>query len=272
MAEFITQNGRDSAFLGLREIANETGTSTATVHRLAKSLGFAGFREMQREFIKALKSEFGPSARFESTIEHSLEVHDGPVALQPLKAAMQRDVRLLEETLRLADPDGFVRAADLLAKAGTVYVLGQGLGLAPVAVLAHRLPRYGIPVVQLAGQVNALFNALLPIRSDDVLFISSFRTPVPASVSQAVEFVASRGSAVVALTDTPLSSLPKSATVTLYAKRSEEHEMASMAAPVSMINGLAMAIGVRRHDVAAELYASYEALVAGASKEIDDHA
>jgi DNA-binding MurR/RpiR family transcriptional regulator len=261
VADFLMEHADEAAFFNVREVARRSGTSTATVVRFAQTLGYAGYQELMEELQRNLTSRLGPAGRFEATLadfDGQGESHDA----NPLATAIQRDIENLRASLELVDDTDFAEAVSILGAARIVYLLGRGLARAPIEILAQRLPRLGIPVVVLDEPAPSLYNAILPLATEDCLVVSSFRTPNPPDVVRAAQFARSRGAPVLALTDHPVAPVARLATVSLFARRGPVNQMASMAAPVSLAGALAISLAMTRHEEAAAAYAAYEELIA----------
>ena len=54
IAEYITKNHREIVNMSIQELANNTYTSTTTIIRFCKKLGFNGYREFKVQFSQDL--------------------------------------------------------------------------------------------------------------------------------------------------------------------------------------------------------------------------
>src|SRR5919204_3559964 len=88
VAEFYVEHREEAAFLSAAEIAEQLGTSDATVVRAVKALGYSGIPELRRELIDALRARATPAVR--------LRRSPGGVGEDPLGHVIAREHELLE--------------------------------------------------------------------------------------------------------------------------------------------------------------------------------
>ena len=66
---YMIDNIEDLNKMGVRGIAKNNFTSTSTIMRLAKKLGYSGFLEMQYNLLSLTKNEYGDNLNESSFIE-----------------------------------------------------------------------------------------------------------------------------------------------------------------------------------------------------------
>lgn len=247
----------ETVFLGVRELSARTGTSTATVIRLAQELGFGGYPALLRALQQELLDRIHPTSRLATTLASVRE--SAPTEGDLLRLALQQDGNSLRETADLVSAAEFGAAVSILATARVVYLCGAGLSIAPVDVLAVRLRRLGIPTITAEASGPSLFNVVLSITSDDAMVAISSQ-PVPRELIAATSYATDKGAAVLAITDTQASPLQAHARVTLHAKRGPLTQLNSVVAPVAIANALAVGLAARRGEHASEMYAALEQL------------
>lgn len=257
VASFVVDHSSEAVFLGVREVAARTDTSSATVVRFAQSIGYAGYPALLEALQEQLLDVVNPTSRLSATLEEIDEELDSEPSL--LVHTVERDIATLRDTLGLVSGEEFVAAVDLLDRARVVYLAGFGLSAAPISTLAFRLRRLAIPVVEATTTGQDFYNTLLPMDADDVLVAVGFQ-PVPRMLLRAAAFAEGRGSGVIALTDTRSSPLQVHAQVALHAKRGPLTQLTSVVAPLGLANALAVALAGRRKDRAAAVYRDFEDL------------
>jgi DNA-binding MurR/RpiR family transcriptional regulator len=257
VAAYVADRPGEVVFLGVRELARRTGTSTATVVRLAQALGFSGYLTMLEQLQHELLEQIHPTARLASTLEDLRRSAIGDDDL--LRHVFEQDGNSLRETANLVAAEEFGRAVDILAAARIVYLCGAGLSAAPVHTLAVRLRRLGIPTITAEASGPSLYNVVLPVAADDAM-VAVASQPVPRELVAVARFATERGAAVIAITDTQVSSLQRHARVTLHAKRGPLTQLTSVVAPVAIANALAVGLAARLEKQAAAMYAAVEEL------------
>jgi DNA-binding MurR/RpiR family transcriptional regulator len=119
VADFLLKAGPRAGAMSAREIARATGTSDATVIRTARSLGFAGFRELKR-FVAGQTDDLP----LEERLRVSLDADPDPDA--ELWASIERQRTALETMGQTVAKADFRRANRVIAKAPYVWWSGVG--------------------------------------------------------------------------------------------------------------------------------------------------
>ncbi|MGW4337365.1 MurR/RpiR family transcriptional regulator [Rhodococcus koreensis] len=130
VAEVCLERSGDVVWGSVADLAAQSRTSSATVVRACRSLGYAGFRHLRG----ALLEELGASAR-ECSPRPQVDPASGADVLRSTFADMSEGLR---NTLGALDPVAVGRAVRLLAAADVVLVLGNGQS-APLAAASAAL-------------------------------------------------------------------------------------------------------------------------------------
>jgi len=161
-----------------------------------------------------------------------------------LRDLVVRDVTSLQDLLANISAEQISAAADMMEAADTIYLLGQ-LRSAPVAdLLRYMLTMLGKRTVLLDAGGGLATHIAKTIQPRDLLFAVSFRF-YATEVVNIVDEVAARGVPLVAITDSTLSPLAKSAKV-LFAIPEHEYTFSrSLAAPMCLAQALTVALAAR---------------------------
>lgn len=183
----------------LREVAEGSGVSEAMVVKVAKKLGFTGFRDFRSGLIDYYGSE---SASLHSEI--SAEDTAGEVVQKVFRTAMQA----LEETFAILDLEAFERAADYLHRARQRDFYGLG-GSAQIARdVSHKFLRIGIRTSVFDDAHMMMMSAAL-LTPDDVAVAYS-HSGTTSAVIEALELARRNGARTIAVTnyaDSPLAQM-----------------------------------------------------------------
>ena len=119
----------------LKEVADEAGVSEAMVIKIAKKLGFSGYRDFRQNVVDYVRVS-DPEMREE------LSPADSPREI--VNKVFGASKQALEETLAIADIEAYDRAADFIAGARQRDFYGVG-GSAQIARdVAHKFLRIGV--------------------------------------------------------------------------------------------------------------------------------
>lgn len=188
----------------LREVSEGSGVSDAMVVKVAKKLGFAGFREFRQGLVDYNASD--------TAALHSEIMPDdtaGEVVQKVFRTAMQA----IEETFAILDLAAFERAADYLHRAKQRDFYGLG-GSAQIARdVAHKFLRIGVRASVFDDAHMMMMSAAL-LGPDDVAIAFS-HSGNTAAVVDAVELARRNGARTIAVTNYPDSPVARIVDVVL---------------------------------------------------------
>lgn len=188
----------------LKSIADSSGVSEAMVVKVAKKLGFAGFREFRRGLIDYYLSD---SASLHSEI--SADDTSGEIVQKVFRTAMQA----LEETFAILDLQAFNRAADFLHLAKQRDFYGFG-GSAQIARdVSHKFLRIGLRSSVFDDAHMMLMSAALLGPQDAVIAFS--HSGETESLIDAVDLARKNGARIIAVTNYHDSTLARAVDVVL---------------------------------------------------------
>lgn len=183
----------------LKEIAIATGVSEAMVVKVAKKLGFAGFREFRQGLVDYNRSD--------TAALHS-EILAGDGAGEIVQKVFRTAMQALEETFAILDLNAFDRATDFIFRARQRDFYGLG-GSAQIARdVSHKFLRIGIRSnVFDDAHMMAMSASLLGPEDVVVAFSHSGAT---SAVLDAVDLARSNGARIIAVTnyvESPLAGM-----------------------------------------------------------------
>ena len=251
IAQYILDNYDKAAFMTAAKLGKATQVSESTVVRFAAQLGYDGYPEMQKALQELVRGRLTSIQR----IQVSQEQMDSQ---DILGSVMQRDMESIHNAIDRLDRGAFNSAVDKLLKARHIYILG----VRSSAYLAGYLHFYfhlifpNVTLVQnMAG--GEIFEQMVRIGPGDVIVGISFPRYSKLAVS-AVEFAHSRGAEVVAITDSKMSPLYKLSDASLLVRSDMISFVDSMAAPLSLLNALIVAVGQQNHEEVSGTFSEME--------------
>jgi DNA-binding MurR/RpiR family transcriptional regulator len=247
IAVFLTQNPNDVAVMSVNAIGEKCGIHPSGFVRYAQTLGYKGFKEMQAVFQRRLSTAApGFDARVRA-LETELGATEGPQGL--LRDLVVRDLASLQDLMANVDPGALEAAAGLMEAADTIYLLGQLRSAPVVELLRYVLTMLGKRTVLLDPGGGLATHMAKVARESDLLLAVSFRF-YATEVVNVVEEAAGRGVPVLAISDSTLSPLAKSAKV-LFAVPEHEYTFSrSLAAPMCLAQALCLAMAARAQGAA----------------------
>ena len=130
-ADFILRNPRESQFLSIAELAEESGVAEATVSRFCRRLGYKGYNAFKLAIANATARQHSGGETLSGQIGEADSMED---MCQKLYSA---DVAAVTETLNLINAEQIRRGAGMLAEADKVLCMGQGGSMVMAEEAAH---------------------------------------------------------------------------------------------------------------------------------------
>ncbi len=197
VVELMLQGNGLTETTPLRTLAEAAGVSDAMVVKIAKKLGFAGFKEMRDQVGRYNQLPI-------ADLFSELTLEDPPKTI--LEKIFRTAIQALEETLAIIDVDAFERAATALADARQRDFYGLG-GSAQIARdVAHKFLRIGVRCTVFDDTHMMLMSAAL-LGPDDVAvaFSHSGQTTAVIDALALARRSGARTIVVTCYTNTPLA-------------------------------------------------------------------
>lgn len=211
-ASYILENPHKVSQMYVEHLAQASGTSTATIQRLCKSIGFTGYRE----FLTALSYDVAVRTN-EKPAYCEIIPGDDPATIA--KNVVQSSCLAIENTLPLIDPAVLCQVIDLLYNASRIYFYGIG-GSGIVATDAYsKFLRIGKPCIVETDPDRQILTACT-LKNDDVAVIFSYSGETKWILNLA-DTIKKTGIPIVAITQLGQNTLSGKADYCLYTTASE---------------------------------------------------
>lgn len=243
-ADFVLQNPLDTATMTIEGLADRSRTSTATVTRFVRALGYSGYGEFRGALSAALKVAMAPvdsladARATEST------------AVSTLITALKDQAANLQETITAIDENVCTRAIEALLKAHRIFIVGSGASHHVAGYLEEGLALYLDANVIFASSGGGPEHALRHIMSvgpDDLVLAISVPRYSRGTVDLA-NLAKKRNAMVLALTDSPSSPLVPIADMTLFAPARNRLLPNSPSATFALADAIITAVARERPD------------------------
>ena len=251
IANYILSNYDKAAFMTACRLGQIAQVSESTVVRFASQLGYDGYPAMQKALQELIRGKLTSIQRIEAS---GHQINGSDIA----GSVMQRDMETIRNTIERMDRTEFDLAVEKLMGAKHIYLLGVRSSSYPAGYLNFyfHLIFENVTLVQ-SSAAGEIFDQMLRIGPGDVLVGISFPRYSKMAVN-AVRFARDRGADVIAVTDSKMSPLYKMASASLLVSSDMISFVDSMAAPVSLLNALIMAVGQQKSAETSENFSELE--------------
>lgn len=244
VAAFALENPDEIAFGTVASVAAQAKVQPSTLIRFAQTIGYAGFTDLQDVFRSQLKSRWPEYRERLARIGRVDGVRHGG-ADDLLHGFAESAIASIERLRNSVTGEEIDRAAEMLASADTIFLLGLRRAFPVTAYLAYALGKLGLRVA-LVDQVAALAPEQVGSATGrDVMIAVSFTPYTPATIELA-RVAAERGVPVIAITDSAFSPLAPSGTVLIEVVEADYAGFRSLSATLCLAMALAVATGARR--------------------------
>ena len=204
----------------------------------------------------------GPSGSGKSTFLRCLNLLETPTSgsisfeeteITNPKTDIDKIRRTLEETSR----EDFKHAVDAIVEAENIYVIGakSAATLARFITYYFNLMFVNVKLVHTTSS-SEMFEQIMRIGKKDILIGISFPRYLTQTV-KAFKYAKGNGATVIAITDSPASPLAEDADHLLLARSDMASFVDSLVAPLSLINALIVAVGLKKRQ---DIFDTFEKL------------
>jgi len=237
VASYFLGHLNDFAFYTLDRLATEIGTSTTSVIRFCRRLGFAGFKGFQEALRSDLKSQPDLPDKFQRTLD--ITASDDLLA-----QTIQQDLRCLQQTFRTIPYESLAAAVRDIAAAGRVFTFGMKESFALAHYLYTRLLTVRANVYLLNAGYNGEVEPVLSLTPDDVCIVFLFHRYTRQTL-KILPLLKKQGSRVILVTSEPYEKVENSATLLIPCRVDANGIKNTAIAPICLSDYLCNAVAVR---------------------------
>jgi len=243
VAAYTIEFPDDIAFGTVSSISERAAVQPSTLVRFAKALGYRGFSQLQSVFQQRLRDRPNNyEARLEAFDAHASGRSPAMALVEGLSQVAIDSIEKFRERIKL---DALDEAAQILAEAETIYLIGLRRSYPITSYLSYALGTLGIRTV-LVGSPNGVDRELLSFAGPrDAALAVSFTPYSPATAEYTRQVVAQK-TPLVAITDSPFSPLVFNASVWFEVVENDFEGFRSLAATMTLAAALAVAVAERR--------------------------
>lgn len=240
IAAYITDYYDKAVFLTAAKLGEAVGVSESTVVRFAMQLGYKGYPQFQQALAELVRGKLDSVQRMEN-------VYGRISQSEILTTVLKSDAKRIQDTLETIDAHAFDLAVDAILHAKHIYVVGIR-SCAPMAEFLAFYLNIMFDNVRLlhTNSSSELFEQMLYIGREDAIIGISFPR-YSMRVLKAMEFANNRNAKVITLTDSVHSPMNLYSSCNLIARSNMVSLVDSLAAPLSVINALIVALCMKKN-------------------------
>lgn len=250
LAEHLSNNYDKVVFQTAKKLAEDVGVSEATVVRFATALGYKGYPDMVKAMSEMVRNRITTVDRLQLSL-NSPQGH-------PVKDVMSRDTVNIRRTMEELDMDCFQEAVDRIVNARKIFVVCFRSAASLGSFLQYYLQILLKNCTLVSNKVN-LVDDLVDVEAKDLVIGISFARYTNLTV-EGMQLARERGAQTLVITDTNTSPLARYGDTVLLAHRDMAYFIDSLAAPLSLINALIVAVSAKNPERTKKRLAELEEL------------
>ncbi len=236
VAQWVLQHADEVVHMSMAQVARECGVSDTTVLRFCRAAGFQGYTDMKLSIVQDLASP--------TQLVHD-DISEDDDAITIARKVFHSNIQALQDTLEVLDGDALVRAADMIANADQILIIGVGTSGPIVQDMYHMFFRLGFNVRAQTDSYLQLMEAALVRPGDVVVGISQSGSSTDPVLT--LEEAKRNGAGTIVITGNAESPITKFADVTLLAvsRETRAEAIASRIAQMTLVDALYVIISMR---------------------------
>ncbi|PWX45999.1 N-acetylmannosamine kinase [Clostridium perfringens] len=250
IAEYILKNYDKAAFMTAAKLGNNVGVSESTVVRFATELGFSGYPKLQKALQELIKNKLTSVQRLELSNDFISEEN-------ALKGVLKADIENIRATLEKINHKTFDEVVNEIFKAKRIYIIGLRSSTALAEFLGFYLNLILDNVRVISNGISDTFEQMLNLGEGDLVIGIGFPRYALKTID-ALEFAKTRNAKIVSITDSLISPLASQSDHTLIAQSNMASFVDSLVAPLSVINALIIAVGIREKEKITSTFSELE--------------
>lgn len=239
-AEYFAVNSDRIALSTVSEMAAAAGVQPSALIRFCQILGFSGYSELQKLF----RDSYAPALPDYETRLNNLKERGAASPAAMLAEFVDAGRMSLEKLTRTVDARVLDEAVAVLARAGTIHIIGHKRAFPVSSYLAYAFEKMHIPAMLHDG-VGKLAHRHA-IREGDALIAITFVPYTQETLELALDCAAHR-IPVVAITDSASGPLHRQGVLAMQVSEANFGAFRSLSATLSLAIALAVAVGTSRN-------------------------
>lgn len=218
LVDYIEAHIDELPEMKISELAEKTYTSNATIVRLSRKLGFAGFRELKADLIKRNEA----NKFINKTVDFSKPILNDQTArdvIDSMTSLYRESLNMLCASLKAADIQTF---GELLNRAGKIFIYSIGDTQATTDVFINKLLKLNCYALSANARGEFIRISSNASKNDNALFVSY--SGVHDSFKASIPILKKSGCTILAVTAHADSYISKSADHTIIIPNEESED------------------------------------------------
>ena len=256
VAQYLLVNADEASFLTADEMAAKLSTTSSTVVRFARELGYSGYPELQKDLRKFILAKIKSIGQLEKAREFKIP-NEG---LSVIDLSFQKDVSNLDELIHLDQEEAIKQFVEVMLASRKKYIVANRSSFSLGHFLFFKLRKILPDVFFLNDLDGGIFDTLRECTAEDIAIAISFPRYTKLTTDFA-RYAQKQKVKVIAITDSRISPLFEPSHVCLFSPYEGSTFLTSNVAAMALINAIVSEIFGRDQHLAVQKLEEEEAIL-----------
>lgn len=239
VASFFLGHQKDFAFLTLDKISEQIGTSTTSVLRFCRKLGYVGYKDMQEALRSEMKHQPELTDKLRRTANTVVSESD-----ELFMQTLQQDIRCINNTFFDIPLESIAASLKYFSEAKRVFTFGMKEAYALAHYAYTRLLSVRENVFMLNAGYNSEIESVLGLTEEDTVAVFMFHR-YTRQAQQLLPLLRRRGAKVILVTSAPFDQVENECDALLPCRIDANGVKNTYAAPVCLCDFFCNALAVK---------------------------
>lgn len=246
---------RDSiALMNVNDLAAAIDVPPSALVRFAQSMGFSGFAQMKSLFQQNLAEQLSDNNYAERVLHLNKEQQKTVEGIEGgglVQDVFENHVQHLQGLFSAKLMQELNDAVELLQNGKSIWLIAAGRSFSGASYLTYLMRNSNKPLHWLSGVCFNLKGQMSAIKKRDVLFVISY-APYAEPTTQAMQAAKSKGAKIIAVTDSHLGEVAKTADQVIEVRESSHFGFRSLVNTMCVLQALFLLYASRTDLLSAE--------------------
>ena len=244
LANYLISHTDEASFLTADEMAVEINTTSSTVVRFAKEIGYSGYPNLQKDLQKLIIKKVNVIGQLEKAKKFKPSERETVIDL-----SLMKDLANLHKLIEMKDEEDIKKFVDVIISSRKKYVIAARSAYCLEHFFFFETRKIIPDVFLLSNFDGGVFDILRELSSEDVVIAFCFPRFTKLTVDFA-EYAKKKGVKVISITNSKISPLFKISEVCLLCPCEGSAFFISNVAAMALINAIISEIFSRNYNLA----------------------
>lgn len=244
LANYLLSSTDEAPFLTADEMAAKINTTSSTVVRFAKEIGYSGYPDLQKDLQKLIIKKINAIGQLEQA-----KLFKAPEKETVINLSLMKNLANLNKLIEMRDEENIKKFVDVIISSRRKYVIASRSAFCLGHFFFFETKKIISDVFLLNDFDGGIFDVFRELSSEDVIIVFSFPRFAKLTVDFA-QYAEKKGVKVIAVTDSRTSPLFNLSKVCLFCPYEGVIFHKSHVAGMALINAIISEIFSRNHDLA----------------------